>query len=144
MLDGRVDTLSVSDEPFAFDKKNVWQRIAIVSAGPAANFLLAVIVFFLMYMIGISSAKPIMKGTVDNTPMSIIKSDGAFQIVAVNEQQVGDWEALNLALVSQIGESDFKITIVPATTDKNHFEPSRTFTVSLENWVFEPKKTINY
>ena len=142
MLDGRVDTLSPDDEPFAFDKKTVWQRIAIVSAGPIANFLLAVIVFFLMYMIGINSAKPIINSTLENTPMSIIKSDGPFQVMAINEQRVGDWEALNLALISQIGESEFNITIAPLTSDKNRYnvEPTKTFTVSLQNWTFDSKK----
>ena len=142
MLDGRVDTLSADDEAFAFDKKTVWQRIAIVSAGPIANFLLAIVVFFLMYMIGINSAKPIIKSTFENTPMSIIKSEGSFQVTAINEQQVGDWEALNLALISQIGESEFNITIQPLATDKNFpaVEPTKTFTVSLQNWTFDSKK----
>lgn len=141
MLDGRVDTLSAADEPFAFDKKTVWQRIAIVAAGPIANFLLAVVVFFLMYMVGINSAKPIIKDTLENTPMSVIESDRSFQVMAINEQQVGDWEALNLALISQIGESEFNITIAPLTADKNavNFEPTKTFTVSLQNWEFNPK-----
>ena len=142
MLDGRVDCLSPCDEPFAFDKKTVWQRIAIVSAGPIANFLLAVIVFFFMYMIGVNSVKPIIKSTLENTPMSIIKSDSSFQVIAINDQQVGDWEALNLALVSQIGESEFNNTIQPLTADKNgrSFEPTKTFMVSLQNWTFDPKK----
>lgn len=142
MLDGRVDTLAPEDEPFAFDKKTVWQRIAIVAAGPIANFLLAIMVFFLMYMIGINSAKPIIKGTIENTPMSIVQRDNSFQVIAINDQQVGDWEALNLALISQMGESEFTITIAPLLSDKNalNVEPTKTFTVSLLNWKFDPKK----
>lgn len=142
MLDGRVDSVPPSEQQFAFDKKTVWQRIAIVSAGPLANFLLAVIAFFFMYMLGVNSAKPIIKNTLADTPLSIIKQDSLFQVVAVNKQVVGDWEALNLALVSQIGESSFNITIQPLNTDKNVqiLEPSKTFTVSLQNWQFNPKK----
>jgi len=142
MLDGRVDDLSASDEAFAFDKKSVWQRIAIVAAGPIANFLLAIVVFFLMYMIGINSAKPIISGTVDNTPMSIISSTERFQIIAVNKNKLEDWESLNLALVSQIGESEFDITIAPLSNNKMSVEdePTQTFTVSLQGWTFDPKK----
>ena len=142
MLDGRVDDLSVADQAFAFDKKTVWQRIAIVSAGPIANFLLAIVVFFLMYMIGINSAKPIINATIENTPMSIIKSASPFQVLAVNDDSVTDWEALNLALISQIGESEFNITIAPLMLDKKHVnvELTKTFTVSLQNWKFDPKK----
>tara|TARA_R110001583_G_scaffold26571_5_gene95814 strand:+ start:23153 stop:24508 length:1356 start_codon:yes stop_codon:yes gene_type:complete len=138
MLDGRVESVPDELQEFAFDKKTVWQRIAIVAAGPIANFLLAIIAFFLMYMIGINSAKPIAQGVIENTPMSVIKTDQSFQVMAVNEQQVGDWEALNLALVGQIGESEFNITIKTLTGEA--IEPISNYRVSLANWVFDPKK----
>jgi regulator of sigma E protease len=138
MLDGRVETVSDELQEFAFDKKTVWQRIAIVAAGPIANFALAVVAFLLMYMIGINSAKPIAQGVIENTPMSVITTDQNFQVMAVNQQQVGDWEALNLALVGQIGESEFNITIKSLTGEA--IEPISNYRVSLANWTFDPKK----
>lgn len=139
MLDGRVAPLLPGEEPFAFDKKTVWQRIFIVAAGPIANFLLAVIAFFLMFMIGVESAKPIVKTTLADTPMGVIKSENSFLVTAINDRPVGDWEALNLALVSQIGERDFNITIA-AHRNGLRVEPTTTFKVSLHNWEFDPKK----
>jgi regulator of sigma E protease len=138
MLDGRVENVSDELQQFAFDKKTVWQRIAIVAAGPLANFALAIVAFFLMYMIGINSAKPIVQGVIDDSPMSVITTDQRFQVTAINQQQVGDWEALNLALVSQIGESEFNITIKELTGET--IEPISTYRVSLTNWKFDPKK----
>ncbi|WP_019613181.1 sigma E protease regulator RseP [Psychromonas ossibalaenae] len=142
MLDGRVEDIPPSEQDSAFDKKTVWQRIAIVSAGPIANFILAVIAFFFMYLIGVNSAKPVISDTVSGSPMSVIENDSRYQVTAVNKQIVGDWEALNLALVAQIGETAFDITIKPLTADKIDltFEPTKTFTVSLQNWTFDPKK----
>ncbi|PKF62875.1 zinc metallopeptidase RseP [Psychromonas sp. psych-6C06] len=138
MLDGRVESVADDEQQFAFDKKTVWQRIAIVAAGPLANFLLAIIAFFIMYMIGINSAKPIINGVVENSPMSVITTTERFQIESINETQVGDWEALNLALVGQIGESEFDITIKPLANAP--VEPISKYTVSLQNWSFDPKK----
>lgn len=142
MLDGRVEEVPTELQQYAFDKKTVWQRIAIVAAGPIANFLLAIIAFFLMYMIGINSAKPIIQETIENSPMSVIESDTSFQITAINETNVAEWEALNLALIAQIGESEFDVTILPLSSDKtqHRFEPSKRFTVSLTDWKFDPKK----
>jgi len=141
MLDGRIDKLSAADERFAFDKKTVWQRIAIVSAGPAANFILAIIAFFFMYMIGVNSAKPIIETTQVDSPMSVLQGEKHFQVVAVNEQAVEDWDALNLALVNQIGENQFKITIQPLKDNNGEIstEPTKNFTVSLQDWKFDPK-----
>jgi len=141
MLDGRIDKLSPQDEQFAFDKKTVWQRIAIVSAGPAANFILAIIAFFFMYMVGVNSAKPIIETTQVDSPMSVLQDEKHFQVIAINNQKVEDWNALNLALVNQIGENQFDITIQPLKDNngKNSTEPTKNFTVSLQGWKFDPK-----
>jgi regulator of sigma E protease len=138
MLDGRVETVPDELQKFAFDKKTVWQRIAIVAAGPIANFALAIVAFFLMYMIGINTGKPIVNGVIENSPMSVITTQQRFQVTAINQQQVDDWEALNLALVSQIGESEFNITIKELTGAA--VEPISKYRVSLERWIFDPKK----
>jgi regulator of sigma E protease len=138
MLDSRVENVPNELQKFAFDTKTVWQRIAIVAAGPLANFALAIVAFFLMYMIGINSAKPVVQGVIEDSPMSVITTDQRFQVTAINQQQVGDWEALNLELVSQIGESEFNITIKELTDET--IEPISTYKVSLENWKFDPKK----
>jgi regulator of sigma E protease len=138
MLDGRVENVPEELQQFAFDKKTVWQRIAIVAAGPLANFALAIVAFCLMYMIGINTAKPIVKGVIADSPMSVITTDQRFQVMAINDRQVGDWDALNLALVSQIGENEFDITIKELTN--NTIEPISRYRVSLESWQFDPKK----
>ncbi|TEW56696.1 sigma E protease regulator RseP [Psychromonas sp. RZ22] len=150
MLDGRVEEVPEELQQFAFDKKTVWQRIAIVAAGPIANFLLAIIAFWLMYMIGVNSAKPIISQVAEYSPVSVVHQQKAFQVSAVNGQSVNDWEALNLALVAQIGEADFELTIDPLTNidsiskNKSNLplvtEPSQTYTVSLADWKFDPKK----
>ncbi|EOW3713850.1 RIP metalloprotease RseP, partial [Vibrio fluvialis] len=60
MLDGRVDDVSPQDQQFAFDKKPLWKRAAIVSAGPAFNFFFAVFAYWLVFMIGVPAVKPVV------------------------------------------------------------------------------------
>jgi len=142
MLDGRVEEVPDDLSAFAFDKKTVWQRIAIVAAGPIANFLLAIVAFFLMYTIGVNSAKPIINSVAESSPASVISEQKQFQITAVNGKVVNDWEALNLLLVDQIGESNFELSITPFMDINSQIvnEPSQTYTLSLDNWKFDPKK----
>ena len=45
MLDGREDEVSPADRDRAFDAKPLWQRSAIVAAGPVANLVLAVVLY---------------------------------------------------------------------------------------------------
>jgi regulator of sigma E protease len=142
MLDGRVESVPEELSEFAFDNKTVWQRMAIVAAGPIANFLLAIVAFFLMYTIGVNSAKPVINGVLEHSPMSVVQEQKQFQVTAINGQLTSDWEALNLALINQIGESDFEMTVTPFNIVNSQIinEPSHTYTVPLENWGFDPKK----
>ena len=55
LLDGRdsQQTISIKERPESFDVKPLWQRSLIVAAGPFANFLLAVILFSVIYVSGV-------------------------------------------------------------------------------------------
>ena len=141
MLDGRVEEVPEHLTEFAFDKKTVWQRIAIVAAGPIANFLLAIVAFWIMYLIGVNSAKPVISGVLDNSPVSVITEQNQFQITAVNGEPTNDWEALNLALIAQVGESSLELSVKPIVWNGSDLvaEPSHQYMVSLNNWHFEPK-----
>ncbi len=60
MLDGRVDDLSEDEQQYAFDKKPLWKRTAIVGAGPAFNFIFAVFAYWLVFLIGVPALKPVI------------------------------------------------------------------------------------
>src|ERR1700693_3115332 len=51
--DEREADVAPDDLPRAFNRQNVWKRIAIVAAGPIANLLLAVLLFAGTYVNGI-------------------------------------------------------------------------------------------
>ncbi len=55
LLDGRDSQQSIkpAERPESFDIKPLWQRSLIVAAGPFANFLLAVILFSVIYVSGV-------------------------------------------------------------------------------------------
>jgi regulator of sigma E protease len=60
MLDEREDDVDPADLPRAFNRQSVWRRIAIVAAGPVANFLLAIILYWALFIHGIPGMKPVL------------------------------------------------------------------------------------
>ena len=60
MLDERVDSVAPEFRHQAFNNKTVWQRAAIVSAGPIANFLFAILAYWLVFIIGVPSFRPVI------------------------------------------------------------------------------------
>lgn len=60
MLDEREGPVAPQDLPSAFNRKHLWQRTAIVAAGPIANLLLAVLLYAASHWIGVDEAKAVL------------------------------------------------------------------------------------
>ncbi|WP_371372732.1 sigma E protease regulator RseP [Thalassotalea aquiviva] len=135
MLDERVADVDPADKPFAFNNKTVYQRMAIVAAGPIANFLFAIFAFYLMFLIGIDGVKPIIGKIEDNSIAAQAQMQPGAQIVAVNEHKTADWQAVNMALVSVIG--DDAITISAKANDSTYI---KQYQLNSQNWSFEPSQ----
>ncbi|NIF16181.1 sigma E protease regulator RseP [Pantoea sp. Cy-639] len=105
MLDEREGEVSPAQLGQAFNRKSVRQRIAIVAAGPIANFLLAILFFWLIAMLGTQQVRPVI-GAIE--PGSLAASAGLSvgeEIVSIDGKPTNGWSAVNLQLVRRLGES---------------------------------------
>jgi len=57
MLDEREGPVAPNELALAFNRKSLWQRTAIVAAGPVANLLLAVLLYSAQHWIGVDELK---------------------------------------------------------------------------------------
>ncbi|EKT4489526.1 sigma E protease regulator RseP [Shewanella algae] len=144
MLDERVEDVPEELKDQAFNRKSVWARIAIVAAGPIANFIFAIFALYIMYLIGVPSLKPVISDVRPGSPAAVMQIDGPQQIVAVSGQKVRNWEEVNLALVGHIGDDSMSLTLRPlnqASQPDDGLEPSgRTYQLDIRNWRFDPEK----
>src|SRR5215204_4091429 len=60
MLDEREGEVPVRERDRAFNRQNVWARIFIVLAGPFANFMLALVVYWALFIVGLPGVKPVL------------------------------------------------------------------------------------
>ncbi|WP_226470036.1 RIP metalloprotease RseP [Luteimonas panaciterrae] len=60
MLDERETDVAPADADKAFNNKSVWRRIAIVAAGPIANLILCVVLFWAMFVVGRPDYAPVI------------------------------------------------------------------------------------
>lgn len=135
MLDERVDPVLPQFRDLAFNHKTVWQRMAIIFAGPAANFIFAAFVLWLMYVIGVPEIKPVIATT---TPHSIAANAGIpeqHQIIAVNGHNARDLRTTNLLLVEQIGSRNLKLGLQNIQTQQQ-----TEVVLDTSDWHFDPEK----
>jgi regulator of sigma E protease len=105
MLDEREGEVPADQLDQTFNRKTVYQRIAIVIAGPVANFLLAIVFFWFLAMLGSQQVRPVI-GAVESG--SIADKGGLSsgqEIVSVDGEPTSGWAAVNLQLVRRLGES---------------------------------------
>lgn len=106
MLDSREVEVQPEEQSREFNQKPLWQRFAVVAAGPAFNFIFAIIAYALIYMIGVDGLKPIV-GEV--TPASISAEAGLQQgqeIIAVDNVKTPTWIAVIDRLVNHTVSAD--------------------------------------
>ena len=105
MLDEREGDVPPALVDQSFNRKPVGQRIAIVAAGPVANFLLAIFFFWVLAMLGSQQIRPVI-GTVETGSLAAAAGLTAGQeIVSVDGKPTNGWSAVNLQLVRRLGES---------------------------------------
>ena len=105
MLDEREGEVLPEERHLAFNNKNVWQRIAIVAAGPLANIILAVLLFWVLFIPGHKDLIPVI-GTIE--PGSIAAEAGlesGQEVVAIDGKPTPTWQALNQVLLKRLGET---------------------------------------
>jgi regulator of sigma E protease len=104
MLDAReADLASIPKEDLAreFTRQNVWKRIAIVAAGPVANFLVAIVLFAGLYMHGVEepTSKISVAATEQPTAAALAGLKTGDTITAVNDEPLAAWSELRWNLM---------------------------------------------
>jgi regulator of sigma E protease len=103
MLDEREGDVPADELPRAFNRQSVWKRFAIVSAGPSANFLLAIFMYWALFVHGVEEPKPLLGKPAAHTSAEqagfqegeLVRSVNGKAIVSWQEFR---WEMLQLAL----------------------------------------------
>ncbi|MCF6434567.1 sigma E protease regulator RseP [Pseudoalteromonas sp. MMG022] len=114
MLDERVDDVPAEKRHLAFNNKPVLSRIAVVSAGPIANFLFAIIVLAAMYMIGVQHAKPFVGDVQPNSIAAKANMQSGDHILTMAGKEVSSWQDVTFALMRHLGEKRLEVKVQDA------------------------------
>lgn len=114
MADEREGEVPPEDIPRAFNRQPVLARMAIVAAGPLINLVFAVFLYWIIFMQGTETLRPIIGRVLPQTPAAVAGIEEGDEILAIDSKPVGDWEAINYALIARMGESgELRISLRP-------------------------------
>lgn len=131
MLDERVDDVPANQRHLSFNAKSVQARIAIVAAGPMANFLFAIFALAVMYMVGVQSVKPVVGSITEGSRAEQAGIMPSQHIIKIGDDDIATWQDATFALMSNLGEESVEVIV----RDKN-LQP-RVKTLNLEGWKLD-------
>lgn len=135
MLDGRVEPVPVEQQSRAFNHKAIWQRAAIVSAGPIANFIFAVIAYWLVFIIGVPGVRPVIGEILPGSIAAQAQISPGTELKSIDGIETPDWDSVRLALIGKIGEAD--VSMETAALGRSQTSLIR---LDLQNWHFDPER----
>lgn len=105
MLDEREAEVAEADKPYAFNNQHPLKKIAIVLAGPVMNFVIAIALFFVLFMQPMEHLNTRIGGIDPDSPAANSGLSVGDKIVAVDAKVVNDWQGISYTLMNRMGET---------------------------------------
>ncbi len=112
MLDEREGDVPESLRDKAFNRQKIHHRVAIVLAGPVFNFIFAIFLYWMMFVVGLPGIKPVVGAIEANSVAAEVDIRIGDQIVAVDGQETATWGAASLeVLAKNLNQEQLRITV---------------------------------
>jgi regulator of sigma E protease len=92
MLDEREGEVAPDELPRTFNRQSMFHRILIVLAGPVANFLLAIALYWVIFISGIPGLRPVIGAVMPDSPAAQAQLASGDVIVKIGDQTVATWQ----------------------------------------------------
>jgi regulator of sigma E protease len=107
MLDERETEsgpIDPADLPRAFNRQSVARRAAIVGAGPVANLLLAVLIYFVLNLIGTADLRAVVGRPEPGTPAAQAGFDEGDLLLRIGDRLIRSWSDVRWSLLQQASD----------------------------------------
>lgn len=115
MLDEREAEVDPALQSQAFNRQPLWARNAIISAGPIANFLLAVLAYWAIFVIGATEMKPIIGPVIPDSPAAAAGLEEGDELVRIGDRNVRAWDSAIMAFLENSADSSIVVTVNRST-----------------------------
>lgn len=142
MLDEREGDVPPEQLHQAFNRKGVGARSAIVAAGPLANFLLAILLFWALFMTGVPVAKPVLGEPPADTPAARAGIQPGETVMAVNGEKAQSWQDLHWLVLKNVLRKE-AITLETSSAEQHYaYRRIAPDTLDDENLEKNPLRTL--
>ena len=143
MLDEREGEVPAAEAHRSFNRATVWRRIGIVVAGPLANFLLAIVIYWALFMHGLPAMKPLIGDPPAGTPAAYAGLAAGDEIRRVNGTDTPSFQDLRLTLL-RAGVAGGPLTLELVDGRSVQLDASSMQTENMEQDTLRPLGIVRY
>jgi regulator of sigma E protease len=143
MLDEREGEVPSAEVHRSFNRATVGRRIGIVAAGPIANFLLAIVFYFALFLHGMPALKPMIGEPPAYTPAAKAGLVAGDEIRSVNGMDTPSFQDLRLSLL-RAGVAGEVLELKLADGRSVRLDAARIETENLEQDTLRPLGIVRY
>jgi regulator of sigma E protease len=101
-LDEREGPVDTADRGRAFNQRPVPARIAVLLAGPFFNFLFAVVAYWVLFVQGMPTSRPVVGEIVPGSYAATAGMEYGDRLVKVGEEETTNWQAALVAIFDEM------------------------------------------
>ena len=102
MLDEREGPIAPADRGRAYNDKSTWARMAVLVAGPMANFLFAIATFWIIFSVGVPDLRSVIGDVVADSDAGRAGLRAGDEITRINDQEISNWGDARVALLEAV------------------------------------------
>jgi regulator of sigma E protease len=139
MLDEAEGKVNEEEKHRAFNRQNVYKRIAVVIAGPLFNFILAVILYTIIFSVGVYGIKPIVGSVETNSIANKSGLETGDQILSVNNQKTPTISEFSIKFIQELDKNQLQLKTISKNLELKNITliPSEDFFKALEQGIDE-------
>ena len=111
MLDEREGEVPSDQQHVAFNNKPLWARNAVIAAGPAFNFALAILAYWLVFVTGATEPRPLIGPVIPDTPAATAGFQEGDELRAINGTEVEAWDQAVITLIRAANRSPVVVAV---------------------------------
>lgn len=121
MLDEREGAVAAAELPRAFNRQTVGRRAFIVVAGPVANLLLAIALYWVIFVHGVEELRPILAAPPAASPAAVAGIPEGGVVRAVNGEPVRSWQEVRWEVMRRaLDHEPIRLDVVSGSSDRRH------------------------
>lgn len=135
MLDGREGDVKEEEKHLAFDNQNPWKKIAIVAAGPVTNLIIAILLYWVLFLPVTENFNTRIGQVLDNSPAAKAGLVAGEKIESIDGESVSTWQEVNYALADRMGETGVVNVVTTTLAQANQPVKTQTHTIQISTFL---------